>query len=335
MSAIHSQDSLEIHNDTDLNKPDEAELEKNNSSSWTEFIIVGFLSQTKSSAVTVTLMIFLFLMVLSENSLLLYLIQVDSGLQSPMYFFLGQLSFMDICQILSVGPKMTIDFLMKKNVISLNGCSAQIFFTLVMGEAECLLLAVMSYDRYVAICKPLQYPVLMRRNIRVVLSAVVWFGAFLDALVPSIYVLPLYYCGSNVIHHIFCDLPSMLKLSCSDTSHFEKTLIFSGITLLIIPSSFILFSYMCILATVLRVHSAERTHKALGTCLSHLSVVGLFYGAAMFKYLRPRSYQTPYQDDMVSLFCSIITPALNPLLYSLRNRDVLTALKKLFRKNTP
>ncbi|XP_060094758.1 olfactory receptor 2Z1-like [Heteronotia binoei] len=318
----------------DPNKPAEVELKKNNSSSWTEFILLGFLSQTKYPTVIVTLLVFVFLMVLSENSLLLYLIQMDSGLQSPMYFFLSQLSFMDICQTLSIGPKMTIDFLMKKSVVSLNGCSAQIFFTLVMGEAECLLLAAMSYDRYVAICKPLQYPLLMRRNICIILTVVVWFGAFLHALVPSVYVLPLYYCKSNVIHHIYCDLPSMLKLSCSDTSHFERTLIFSGITLLIIPSSFILFSYMCILATVLRVRSAERTHKALGTCLSHLSVVGLFYGAAMFKYLRPRSYQTPYQDDMVSVFCAIITPTLNPLLYSLRNRDVLTALNKLFRKNT-
>ncbi|XP_077187442.1 olfactory receptor 2Z1-like [Paroedura picta] len=310
-------------------------MEKNNSSSWTEFILSGFLSQTNSPAIIMILLVFIFLMALSENSLLLYLIQVDTGLQSPMYFFLSQLSIMDISQILSVGPKMTIDFLVKKNVISLHGCSAQIFFILVMGEAECLLLAAMAYDRYVAICKPLRYPILMRKNIRVILSAVVWFGAFLHALVPSIYVLPLYYCGSNVIHHIYCDLPSMLKLSCSDTSRFEKTLIFSGFTLLIIPSSFILFSYVVILATVLNVRSDERIHKALGTCLSHLSVVGLFYGAAMFKYLRPRSFQTPFQDDMVSVFCVILTPTLNPLLYSLRNRDVLTALKKLFSRSTP
>ncbi|XP_054832417.1 olfactory receptor 2M4-like [Eublepharis macularius] len=274
----------------------------------------------------------MFLMVLSANSLLLYLIQVDSGLQSPMYFFLSQLSFMDICQTFAIGPKMTTGFFIKKNVISLSGCSAQIFFTLTMGVGECLLLAAMSYDRYVAICKPLQYPVLMRRNICIILTVAVWFGAFVHALVPSVYVLPLYYCGSNVIHHIFCDLTSMLKLSCSDTSHFERSMIFSGIILLVIPSSVILASYICILATVLRVNLAERSHKALSTCLSHLSVVGLFYGAAMFKYLRPISYQTPLQNDMVSLFCTIVTPMLNPLLYSIRNRDVLAALKKLFRK---
>ncbi|XP_062977716.1 olfactory receptor 2T11-like [Elgaria multicarinata webbii] len=314
----------------DSSNPAQEETEKNNVTSWTEFILLGFLSQTKTPGVIVSFLLFMFLLVLSENSLLFYLIQVDSDLRSPMYFFLSQLSFMDICQTLAIGPKMIADFLMKKNVISLTGCSTQIFFILLMGEAECLLLAALSYDRYVAICKPLQYPVLMRRNICLILVAGVWFSAFLHALVPCVYVLPLYYCGANVINHIFCDLPSMLKLSCSDTSHFEKTLIFSGITLLIIPSSVIFASYVYILGTVLRVRSAEGSHKALGTCLSHLSVVGLFYGAAMFKYLRPRSYQTPFQDDMVSVFCTIVTPMLNPLIYSLRNRDVLAALKKIF-----
>ncbi|XP_066469134.1 olfactory receptor 2T10-like [Tiliqua scincoides] len=280
-----------------------------------------------------TLLIFMFLMALSENGLLLYLIHVDSGLHSPMYFFLSQLSFMDMCQTFAIGPKMTVDFFMKRSTISLTGCSAQIFFILIMGEAECLLLAAMSYDRYVAICHPLRYPVLLRRNICLNLTAVVWFGAFLLALVPSVYVLPLSYCNSNMIHHIFCDLPSILKLSCTDTSHFEKTLILSGFILLISPSAIIMTSYIYILVTVLWVRSTERSHKALSTCLSHLTVVGLFYGAALFKYLRPRSYQTSYQNDMVSLFCVIVTPVLNPIIYSLRNRDVLTALKKLFKKN--
>ncbi|XP_053234725.1 olfactory receptor 2AG2-like [Podarcis raffonei] len=324
--------TLRIHNDTDSSKPTQEVLEKNNATSWSEFILMGFLSQSKSPSVIMTLFVMMFIMVLSENSLLLYLIHVDSGLHSPMYFFLGQLSVMDISQTLAIGPKMLVDFL-RENTISLTGCSAQIFFVLLMGNAECLILAVMSYDRYVAICKPLQYPVLMRRTVCLILTAVVWFCAF-GALGPSMYMRLLHYCGSNVIYHIFCDLPSMLKLSCSDTSRLEKTLVFTGFLLLILPSAIILASYVCILATVLRVHSSERSHKALSTCLSHLTVVGLFYGAAMFKYLRPRSYQMPYHDDMVSVFCLIVTPMMNPLIYSLRNRDVLAALRKTFRKNT-
>nr|XP_056701933.1 olfactory receptor 2Z1-like [Euleptes europaea] len=306
-------------------------MEKNNTTLWTEFILLGFLSQTKSPATVLSLLIFMFIMVLSGNCLLLYLIQVDSGLHSPMYFFLSQLSFMDLCQTLTIGPKLTTDFLRKKNGISLSGCTVQIYFIVTMALAEYFLLAAMSYDRYLAICKPLQYPILMRRTICLSLTAVVWGSATLHALVPSVYVSLQPYCGSNVIHHIYCDFPSMLKLSCSDTSVFERLAILISIEVLLPPLSTILVSYICILVTVLR--SAGRSHKALGTCFSHLAVVGLFYGAAMFKYMRPMSYRSPFQDDIVSLLCTIVTPMLNPLIYSLRNQDVLEALKKLFRKS--
>lgn len=175
----------------------------------------------------------------------------------------------------------------------------------------------------------------MRRNVCFILTAGVWVAAIVFVSVPSIYVLLLYYCGSNVIHHIFYDFPSMLKLSCTDTSHFESFITFSGVIILIIPFTVILASYVVILATVLRVHVAERSHKALGTCLSHLGVVGLYYGVAMFKYLRPRSHQTPFQNDMVSVVCTIVIPVMNPLIYSRRNRDVLAAVKKQFRKSMP
>ncbi|XP_077187441.1 olfactory receptor 2T27-like [Paroedura picta] len=239
---------------------------------------------------------------------------------------------MDICQTLAIGPKMTVDFLMKRNVITLIGCSVQMFFIISLAAAEFFLLGVMSYDRYVAICKPLQYPILMRRNIYLSLAVAIWCGASLNALVPAVYVLLQPYCSSNVIRHIFCELPSMLRLSCSDSSVIQRVSFFISTEVLFPTLVTILVSYSCILVTVLR--STGKSHKALGTCLSHLLVVGLFYGAAMFKYLRPMSYRTPFQDDMVSLFCTIVTPMLNPLIYSLRNRDVLDALKKVFRKRT-
>lgn len=307
-------------------------METGNSTSWTEFVLLGFLSHMKTPSPILALLIIVFLTILSENGFLLYVIQANSSLHSPMYFFLSQLSLMDICQTLAIGPKMIVDFLTRQNIISLIGCSAQIFVTLMMGMAECYLLAVMSYDRYVAICKPLQYPVLMRRNIQLTLTAMVWFGASLQAFVPGVYVLLLQYCASNVIQHFFCDLPSMIMLSCSDTSVFERIGIFSSIQMLLVPLLIILISYGCILGTVLR--SVGRSHKALGTCFSHLTVVTLFYGAAMLKYLRPRAYRTPDQDDVVSVFCTIVTPLLNPLIYSLRNQDVLAAFTKLFWKFT-
>ncbi|KYO47307.1 hypothetical protein Y1Q_0016214 [Alligator mississippiensis] len=246
-----------------------------------------------------------------------------------MYFFLCQLAFMDICQILIIVPKMLADFLIPGNPISPAGCGTQIFLMLTMGVSECLLLAVMSYDRYIAICNPLQYPILMNRNLCFVLSAGVWMGALVNALFHTVFTLDLPYCGSKEIDHFFCEVPALLKLSCSDTSQYETLVFVSSIVLLPIPSSIILASYACILSRVLRMKSTKGQQKALATCSSHLTVVGMFYGAAIFMYMRPGSYHSPEQDKIVSLFYTIVPPVLNPLIYSLRNRDVLRALRKL------
>ncbi|XP_066469138.1 olfactory receptor 2AJ1-like [Tiliqua scincoides] len=252
----------------------------------------------------------------------------SSDFQTPMYFFLSQLSFMDICQLFAIVPKMSMDFLFKKNTISLAGCGIQVFFTLTMGGAECLLLTVMSYDRYVAICKPLQYPVLMSRRTCLVMSAGVWFGASFHALIYTISVVQLPYCRLNRIDQFFCTVPALLKLSCSETHTYENGLFLSGIIFFLCPFSLIIASYISILSIVLGMHSVEGKHKAFGTCLSHLCVVGIFYGAAGFKYLRPKSYRTPQQDKIASVFFDIVTPMLNPLVYSLRNQDVLLILRK-------
>ncbi|XP_070790423.1 olfactory receptor 2T27-like [Pituophis catenifer annectens] len=249
-----------------------------------------------------------------------------------MYFFLSQLSFIDICQTSSIVPKMSMDFWKKDNTISLAGCGTQIFSTLMMGGAECLLLTVMSYDRYVAICKPLHYPVLMSRRVCVTMSGGVWFGAILHSIVHTFCVLQLPFCKSNRVNQFFCTVQALLKLSCSETSTYENWLFVTGSILLLGPFSIILASYICILLTVLGMQSVEGRQKAFGTCLSHLCVVGLFYGAAGFKYMRPRSYRTPEQDKVASLFCDIVTPMLNPLIYSLRNRDVLVELRKHIQK---
>uniref|UniRef100_A0A8D0GR07 Olfactory receptor n=1 Tax=Sphenodon punctatus TaxID=8508 RepID=A0A8D0GR07_SPHPU len=297
-------------------------MERENSTFLTEFVLVGLLNEATAQGVPIAVIAFIFIVALLGNSLLLFLIQMDSALHTPMYFFLSQLSFMDLFQLLAVVPKILIVFVFQKNIISLAGCGAQIFFILTMGGAECLLLAVMSYDRYVAICNPLQYPVLMNRRTCLIMTSEFWLGASLNALIHSVYVMRLRYCRSNVINHLFCEVPALLKLSCSDIATYESVVFLSGVILLLIPSLVILASYLQILSTVLRMRSAKGLRKTFGTCSSHLTVVGFFYGAAIFIYMRPSSYHSPEQDKIVSVFYTVVTPMLNPLIYSLRNRDV-------------
>ncbi|XP_019337652.2 olfactory receptor 2T11 [Alligator mississippiensis] len=305
-------------------------MKSRNETSSADFILLGLLSRTNAHMFFLALILLAFISALSGNVLLIFLIQVDSSLHTPMYFFLSQLALMDICQTLIVVPKMAVGFQTSDNTISPVGCGAQIFLVLTMGASECLLLAVMAYDRYVAICNPLQYPVLLSRKVCLGLTSGVWIGATTDALIFTASTMHLPYCGSKEINHFFCEVPALLKLSCSDTSRYEMLLFVTGTVLLLIPSSIILASYALILAAVLRIKSARGQQKALATCSSHLTVVGMFYGAAIFTYMRPSSYHSPEEDKIVSLFYTIVTPVLNPLIYSLRNKDVLGSLRKLF-----
>ncbi|XP_006039061.1 olfactory receptor 2T5-like [Alligator sinensis] len=307
-------------------------MKSENETSSADFILLGFLSRTNVHMFPMAMIFLAFIAALSGNALLMLLIQVDFSLHTPMYFFLRQLAFMDICQTLIIVPKMLADFLIPGNPISPAGCGAQIFLGLTMGISECLLLAVMAYDRYIAICNPLQYPFLMSRNICFLLSAGVWMGASVNALIHTVFTLGFPYCGSKVIDQFFCEIPALLKLSCSDTSRYETLVFVAGIVVLLIPSSIILATYACILSRVLRMKSSTGQQKALATCSSHLTVVVMFYGAGIFMYMRPSSYHSPEQDKFVSLFYTIVAPVLNPLIYSLRNRDVLHALRKWIGK---
>ncbi|XP_059570369.1 olfactory receptor 2T27-like [Alligator mississippiensis] len=307
-------------------------MKSGNETSSADFILLGLLSRTNVHKFSMATILLAFIAALSGNALLILVIQVDSSLHTPMYFFLRQLAFMDICQTLIIVPKMLADFLIPGNPISPAGCGAQIFLALTMGVSECLLLAVMAYDRYIAICNPLQYPILMSRNICFLLSVGVWMGASVNALIQTVFTLGFHYCGSKEIDQFFCEVPALLKLSCSDTSRYESLVFVAGIVLLLIPSSLILATYACILSRVLSMKSTKGQQKALATCSSHLTVVVMFYGAAIFMYMRPRSYHSPEQDKIVSLFYTIVPPVLNPLIYSLRNRDVLGALRKWIGK---
>ncbi|KAB0388267.1 hypothetical protein FD755_003223 [Muntiacus reevesi] len=303
-----------------------------NQSVASDFILVGLFSRSGSPQLLFFLLAVMFIMGLLGNTTLLFLICVDSRLHTPMYFLLGQLSLFDVGFPLVTIPKMASDFLQGEGSISFGGCAAQIFFLTLMGVAEGVLLALMSYDRYVAVCRPLQYSLLMRRRVCLLMVISSWLAGVLNACIQTSITLHFPYCASHTVDHFFCEVPALLKLSCADTAAYELALSTSGVLILVLPLSLIATSYGHVLGAVLRMRSEEARHKAFTTCSSHITAVGLFYGSAVFMYMVPGAYHSPRQDNMVSLFYSLITPTLNPLIYSLRNREVWAALVKVLRR---
>ncbi|CAK7293034.1 Olfactory receptor 2Z1 [Vulpes lagopus] len=302
---------------------------ESNQSVTSDFTLMVLFSHSGPHVVLFFLVTVIFTMGLLGNAILLFLIHTDSRLHTPMYFLLSQLSLLDVGFPLVTIPKMAADFLQGEGSISFGDCAAQMFFLMLLGVSEVVLLSLMSYDRYVAVCHPLHYPVLMRRQVCLLMVGTSWLSGVLVASIQTSITLHFPYCASHTVDHFFCELPALLKLSCADTSAYELSLSISGVLILLLPLSLITTSYSHVLRAVLRMQSAEARHKAFTTCSSHITVVGLFYGAAMFMYMVPGTYHSPQQDNVVSLFYSLVTPTLNPLIYSLRNREVRMALVKV------
>ncbi|XP_043854479.1 olfactory receptor 2AJ1-like [Dromiciops gliroides] len=297
-----------------------------------DFILLGLLHPNQYGFLFLTLIFIIFMVAIMGNTALILLIRLDIQLHTPMYFLLSHLSFMDILHISNIVPKMVINFISGRKSIPFAGCGFQIFLSLIFLGAECLLLTAMSYDRYVAICRPLHYPILMNHRISVLMAAGCWLVGTINSTIHTTYVLHLPFCGTRAIDHFFCEVPAMLKLSCVDTSHYEGGVYVSAVFFLLIPFSIILASYGQILHTVLHIKSVEAQKKAFSTCSSHLVVVVMYYGPFIFTYMRPKSYHTPGQDKVLAILYTILTPMLNPIIYSLRNKDVLCALKKVLGK---
>ncbi|PNJ08756.1 OR2T4 isoform 2, partial [Pongo abelii] len=296
---------------------------------WSDFILMGLFRQSKHPALLCVVIFVVFLMALSENAFLILLIHCDAHLHTPMYFFISQLSLMDMVYISVTVPKMILDQVMGVNKISAPECGMQMFLYLTLAGSEFFILATMAYDRYVAICHPLHYPVLMNRRVCLFLASGCWFLGSVDGFTFTAITMTFPFCGSREIHHFFCEVPAVLNLSCSDTSLYEIFMYLCCVLMLLIPVVIISSSYLLILLTIHRMNSAEGRKKAFATCSSHLTVVILFYGAAVYTYMLPSSYHTPEKDMMVSVFYTILTLVLNPLIYSLRNKDVMGALKKM------
>ncbi|XP_032007699.1 olfactory receptor 5A1 [Hylobates moloch] len=302
-----------------------------NSSSVTMFILLGFTDHPELQALLFVTFLGIYLTTLAWNLALIFLIRGDTHLHTPMYFFLSNLSFIDICYSSAVAPKMLTDFFWEQKTISFVGCAAQFFFFVGMGLSDCLLLTAMAYDRYAAISSPLLYPTIMTQGLctRMVVGAYV--GGFLSSLIQAISIFRLQFCGPNIINH-FCDLPPVLALSCSET--FLSQVVNFLVVVTVGGTSFLqlLISYGYIVSAVLKIPSAEGRWKACNTCASHLMVVTLLFGTALFMYLRPSSSYALGRDKVVSVLYSLVIPMLNPLIYSLRNKEIKDALWKVLER---
>ncbi|XP_028608308.1 olfactory receptor 4X2-like [Grammomys surdaster] len=293
----------------------------------TDFIFLGLSSNQEVQRVCFVIFLLLYMAIVLGNLLMVVIVAVSRNLGSPMYFFLSSLSFVEICYSSTTAPKLILDLLAEKKSISVWGCMTQLFFMHFFGGAEIFLLTVMAYDRYVAICKPLHYTSIMNHQVCAVLVGIAWIGGFMHSFFQILLILPLHFCGPNIIDHYFCDVLPVLKLACSDTFLIGLLIVVNGGTLSVISFVVLLASYVVILFH-LRTQSAEGRRKALSTCGSHVTVVILFFGPCVFIYLRPSA--TLPVDKMIAVFYTVITPILNPIIYSLRNAEVKKAIKSVW-----
>ncbi|XP_011721681.1 olfactory receptor 5AP2 [Macaca nemestrina] len=309
------------------------EVRGRNQTELTEFLLLGLSDNPDLQGVLFALFLLIYMATMVGNLGMTVLIKIDLCLHTPMYFFLSSLSFVDASYSSSVTPKMLVNLMAENKAISFHECAAQFYFFGSFLGTECFLLAMMAYDRYAAIWNPLLYPVLMSGRICFWLIATSFLAGFGNAAIHTGMTFRLSFCGSNRINHFYCDTPPLLKLSCSDT-HVNGIVIMAFSSFNVICCVMIvLISYLCIFIAILKMPSLEGRHKAFSTCASHLMAVTIFFGTILFMYLRPTSSYSMEQDKVVSVFYTVIIPMLNPLIYSLKNKDVKNALKKILQKH--
>ncbi|KAM5255461.1 olfactory receptor 2A5 [Ctenodactylus gundi] len=304
---------------------------KENQTWATEFLLLGFSLTPQTQILLFGLFSLFYAFTLLGNGVILGLICLDSKLHTPMYFFLAHLAIVDISYASNNVPKMLANLLNEKT-ISFAPCIMQTFLYMAFAHAECLLLVMMSYDRFVAICHPLQYSIIMSWRVCTALAVASWVCGSLLALVHVALILRLPFCGPHEINHFFCEILSVLKLICADTRLNQVVIFAASVFILVGPLCLVLVSYSRILVAILRIQSGDGRRKAFSTCSSHLCVVGLFFGSAIVMYMAPKSRHPEEQQKILSLFYSLFNPMLNPLIYSLRNAEVKGALKRVLWK---
>ncbi|CAI9160808.1 unnamed protein product [Rangifer tarandus platyrhynchus] len=294
-----------------------------------EFVLLGLSSDWDTQVGLFILFSVTYLLTLLGNVLIVLLIRLDGRLHTPMYFFLSNLSLMDVSYATSIVPQMLAHFLAEHKGVPYVSCAAQLFFSLGLGGTEFVLLAVMAYDHYVAVCDPLRYPVIMHGGLCARLAVTSWLSGSVNSLVQTTITFQLLMCVNKYIDHISCEILAVVRLACVDTSSNEVAIMVSSIMLLMTPFCLVLLSYIRIVSTILKIQSTEGRRKAFHTCASHLTVVVLCYGMTIFTYIQPNSSPSVLQEKLISVFYAILMPVLNPMIYSLRNKEVKGAWQKL------
>ncbi|XP_077003674.1 olfactory receptor 8H1-like [Tamandua tetradactyla] len=306
-------------------------MESRNNTNVPNFILMGLTESGETQLVLFTLFLLIYLITVLGNTGMILLIHLDLQLHTPMYFFLSQLSFLDLCYSTVIVPK-TLENLTSNKYISFVGCFTQMSFFFLLCITEFFLLSSMAYDRYVAICNPLNYPVVMSMRLCHVLIAGSYMIGFTESLVNLIYMNTLHFCKSNVIYHFFCDVIPVLVLSCTDTRDSEIMLSIDASLNVLLSLTIISISYGSILSTILKINSTSGKCKAFSTCASHLLGVTIYYSTTIFIYLKPKKSYSLGKDQVASVFYTMVTPMLNPLIYSLRNKEVKNALIRFMKK---
>ena len=308
-------------------------MEQKNESSFAGFILLGFSDRLQLEPVLFVVLLIFYVFTLLGNTTIIALSYLDPRLHTPMYFFLSNLSFLDMCYTTSIVPQFLVNLSGADKSISFGGCVVQMYISLALGCTECILLGVMAFDRYAAVCRPLHYTVIMHPRLCALMASASWVTGFANSLLQTALVFLLPRCGRNKLAHFFCEIPPFLKLVCVDTTMNVYASFFASVIILLTPVALIVFSYGRIVRAVLRIKSAAGQRKAFGTCGSHLTVVSLFFGTAIYVYYQPSSKNSQDQDKFMSLFYTVIIPMTNPLIYTLRNRDVKGAMKKVLWKD--
>lgn len=307
-------------------------MKRQNQSSVVEFILLGFSNFPELQEQLFGVFLAVYLVTLMGNAIIIIIICLEQSLHVPMYLFLQNLSVVDVSFSAVIMPEMLVVLTREKTSISFMSCFAQMYFILFFGGTECFLLGTMAYDRFVAICHPLSYPMIMNKRVFMKLVMFSWVSGIMVATVQTTWVFSFPFCGPNEINHISCETPAVLELACADTFLFEIYAFTGTILIVMVPFVLILLSYIRILFAILRMPSATGRQKAFSTCASHLTSVTLFYGTANMTYLQPKSGYSPETKKLMSLSYSLLTPLLNPLIYSFRNSEMKRALIKLWRR---
>ncbi|XP_075125796.1 olfactory receptor 2K2-like [Leptodactylus fuscus] len=298
-----------------------------NQTFFTEFILTGFPQSLEPCIVLFVFLLLLYLLTILGNSFLICIVVASPQLHNPMYFFLLNLSFLDLCYSSISLPKVLLDMFSKRRKISVIGCLAQMNLGLFLGETECFLLAVMAYDRYIAICLPLYYTIIMNKNVCRNVAVLMWSVSLISSTLPTI-LRPFVFCGRNSLDHFVCEVLAVLELACGDLSFYKAMIFFMSLFTLIAPLIFITASYICIIFAILKIRSRDGRAKTFSTCASHLTVVIMFYGASITMYMG-KTKTFSYHLKYISIMYGIMTPALNPMIYSLRNKNIKDAFKKI------